>query len=134
MPLSVPVAFQYPETAARLGRTPLRYFLSRVLKKYHSLSPNAAFAVCTKLFILSGIWLMMFSWWIWWILTRQFPWIEFVDVDFRDNGDGARLGGGLVSEIVHDQFLVSWVKPETWRKKIFWPRSSYHFFIFFGER
>jgi hypothetical protein len=43
MGLSVPVAFQYPEAAALLGRTPLGYLRSRGLKKYHSRSPKIAF-------------------------------------------------------------------------------------------
>jgi hypothetical protein len=42
MDLSVPVAFQYPEPAARLGRAPLGYLRSLGLKKYHSFSPNSA--------------------------------------------------------------------------------------------
>ena len=40
--LSVPVAFQYPEVAARLGLAPFGYFRSLGLKKYHSCSPNVA--------------------------------------------------------------------------------------------
>lgn len=45
MVLSVPVAFQYPEAAALLGLAPFGYLRSLGLKKYHSFSPNAAFAV-----------------------------------------------------------------------------------------
>jgi len=45
MVLSVPVAFQYPEAAALFGLAPFGYFRSLGLKKYHSFSPNVAFAV-----------------------------------------------------------------------------------------
>jgi hypothetical protein len=44
MALSVPVAFQYPDPAARLGRAPFGYLRSLGLKKNHSLSPNRALA------------------------------------------------------------------------------------------
>jgi hypothetical protein len=44
MGLSVPVAFQYPDVAARFGRAPFGYLRSRGLKKYHSCSPKLAFA------------------------------------------------------------------------------------------
>ena len=44
MVLSVPVAFQYPEAAALFGLAPFGYLRSLGLKKYHSLSPNAAFS------------------------------------------------------------------------------------------
>jgi hypothetical protein len=44
MGLSVPVAFQYPDVAARFGRAPFGYLRSRGLKKYHSCSPKVAFA------------------------------------------------------------------------------------------
>ena len=43
--LSVPVAFQYPDPATRLGREPFGYFLSLGLKKYHSFSPKIALPV-----------------------------------------------------------------------------------------
>ena len=48
MGLSVPVAFQLPKPAALLGLTPLGYFLSLGVKKYHSSSPNKAFSVRKK--------------------------------------------------------------------------------------
>jgi hypothetical protein len=44
MALSVPVAFQYPDPAARLGRAPFGYLRSLGLKKNHSFSPNRALA------------------------------------------------------------------------------------------
>jgi hypothetical protein len=37
--LSLPVAFQYPASVARLVRIPVGYLRSRRLKKYHSFSP-----------------------------------------------------------------------------------------------
>ena len=40
--LSVPVAFQYPDPAARFGLAPFGYFLSLGVKKYHSFSPQIA--------------------------------------------------------------------------------------------
>lgn len=39
MGLSAPVAFQYPDPAARLGLDPFGYFRSLGEKKYHSFSP-----------------------------------------------------------------------------------------------
>lgn len=87
MGLSVPVAFQYPEAAARLGLTPFGYFLSLGLKKYHSLSPNLALAVWMdgvidqtenptrskiKIFLKKRIT----------CLTWKIPWIVFVDINF----------------------------------------------------
>ncbi|BAS94081.1 Os05g0421450 [Oryza sativa Japonica Group] len=40
--LSAPVAFQYPDPAARFGRDPFGYLRSRGEKKYHSFSPYSA--------------------------------------------------------------------------------------------
>ena len=45
MGLSAPVAFQYPDPAARFGLDPLGYFLSLGEKKYHSFSPYSAIPV-----------------------------------------------------------------------------------------
>lgn len=46
--LSIPVAFQQPEAAIRLGLNPFGYFLSLGVKKYHSSSPNNDFSVRQK--------------------------------------------------------------------------------------
>lgn len=46
------------------------------------------------------------------VITRQIPRIKFVDINFRDYGNRTWLGSGLVSEVKHDQFFISWVKSE----------------------
>lgn len=45
------------------------------------------------------------------------PGVEFVDIDFWDDGDRAWFGHGLVSEIVDDEFFVGRMKSETWRER-----------------
>ena len=50
--------------------------------------------------------------WIGWLVTGEIPRVALVDVDLGDDGDGARHGGRLVHEVVHDQLLVRGVEPE----------------------
>jgi hypothetical protein len=44
------------------------------------------------------------------------PWVEFVDINFWDDGDRAWFRHGLVSKIVNDEFFVGRMKSEPWRE------------------
>lgn len=45
--------------------------------------------------------------------TRKVPWIEFIEIDLSNDGNGNRLGCASTAEIVHNKLLVGWMKAET---------------------
>ena len=50
------------------------------------------------------------------VLTWQGPWVELVDIDVGDDGDGARRLRGAVAEVVEDELLVRRVETEARRE------------------
>jgi len=49
-------------------------------------------------------------------LGGELPWVQLVDVDVGDDGDGARQRGRAVAEVVQDELLVGGVEPEPRRQ------------------
>ena len=48
--------------------------------------------------------------------TGELPWVELVDVDLGDDGDGDGEPSALAAEVVHHQLLVRRVEPEPRRQ------------------
>jgi hypothetical protein len=61
------------------------------------------------------------------------PGIKFVNINFWYNRCRAWPGSGLVTKVVHDQFLIGRVEPKT-RRKLVIDGFSLHFFLLKKDR
>lgn len=62
--------------------------------------------------------------------TRKVPWIEFIEIDLSNDGNGNRLRCASPAEIVHNKLLVGWMKAETGGKL---SQVGCHFSVWFSE-
>lgn len=49
------------------------------------------------------------------LITRKLPWVELVEVDLGDNGDGDGVAGALPAEVMLNKLVVGGVESESRR-------------------
>ncbi|KAK3024056.1 hypothetical protein RJ639_042967 [Escallonia herrerae] len=114
---------KYPLPAALFGLDPLGYFLSRGVKKYHSLVPNSALSA----FIVVMGWESSYGNIILVSInegeeiklcklgrTRKLPRIMFVEINLSNDGNReGQVSSSLAAEVINHKFLVGRVEAES---------------------